>query len=399
MAGQRPDSWEDAPTSPRHAGNADGQASSGPGPNFQTEGRSRALRIDTHPLCRAVPPLAIGIGPPGLGHGIAASWAELNTGKTTIWGPGQVGAQSPLAAATRLEMEAGTEVLGAPIHTDLSTSSMEDPLTALLVKFVKPCGTPPRGGGALCWGPRADTGTGSRWRCRRGRARRGGAGGESGPPGRPPAAPGAPTRSAAAPPPGRRRHGRTSELVRAHGNPNQRTPRLNMDSKNLTPPLFASCLEPVECWAEEPKWAISASKRVHTVPPPLPSQCFPTIILTLEHITFFPLKRRTQTGTPRPLRGTIYPQERSGVQDVGGGLDDAADHRVRHPHRATEPQGGPRGPGARGEKGPGGGPGEIKNGGDYERNEIKNILEETLFLYYAAENTGRLYYFGPTASA
>jgi len=39
--------------------------------------------------------------------------------KTTGWGPGLVPVTSPLAAATRPHLEAGTEVLGIPIHSPL----------------------------------------------------------------------------------------------------------------------------------------------------------------------------------------------------------------------------------------------------------------------------------------
>jgi len=37
---------------------------------------------------------------------------ELNLRKTTVWAPGLVPASSPLAAATRLNLQGGTEVLG-----------------------------------------------------------------------------------------------------------------------------------------------------------------------------------------------------------------------------------------------------------------------------------------------
>jgi len=47
---------------------------------------------------------------------------ELNLRKTTVWGPGLVPASSPLAAATRLHQEGGTEVLGVPIHCPLYPS-------------------------------------------------------------------------------------------------------------------------------------------------------------------------------------------------------------------------------------------------------------------------------------
>jgi len=44
---------------------------------------------------------------------------ELNLSKTTVWGPGLVPASSALAAATRLHLEGGTEVLGVQIHSPL----------------------------------------------------------------------------------------------------------------------------------------------------------------------------------------------------------------------------------------------------------------------------------------
>jgi len=49
---------------------------------------------------------------------------ELNMRKTTVWGPGLVPATSPLAAATHLHLEGGTEVLGVPIHSPLYLSPM-----------------------------------------------------------------------------------------------------------------------------------------------------------------------------------------------------------------------------------------------------------------------------------
>jgi len=47
---------------------------------------------------------------------------ELNMWKTTVWGPGLVPATSPLAAATRLHLEEGKEVLGVPISPLPSTT-------------------------------------------------------------------------------------------------------------------------------------------------------------------------------------------------------------------------------------------------------------------------------------
>jgi len=43
---------------------------------------------------------------------------------TTVWGLGLVHATSTLAAAPRLHLEAGTEVLGVPIHSPLYHSPM-----------------------------------------------------------------------------------------------------------------------------------------------------------------------------------------------------------------------------------------------------------------------------------
>jgi len=48
---------------------------------------------------------------------------ELNTRKTTEWGPGLVPAASTLAAAARLHLEQGTEVLGVSIQSHLHTSA------------------------------------------------------------------------------------------------------------------------------------------------------------------------------------------------------------------------------------------------------------------------------------
>jgi len=53
---------------------------------------------------------------------------ELNLRNTTVWGPGLVPASSPLAAATRLHLEEGTEVLRVPIHSPLYQSPRVDPL-------------------------------------------------------------------------------------------------------------------------------------------------------------------------------------------------------------------------------------------------------------------------------
>jgi len=45
--------------------------------------------------------------------------------KTTVWDPGLVPAASSLAAATRLYLEEGTEVLGVPIQSPLYGSAVE----------------------------------------------------------------------------------------------------------------------------------------------------------------------------------------------------------------------------------------------------------------------------------
>jgi len=55
----------------------------------------------------------------GAATGLAPLGLELNMRKTTVWGPGLVPATSLLAAATRLHLEADTEVLGVPIHSPL----------------------------------------------------------------------------------------------------------------------------------------------------------------------------------------------------------------------------------------------------------------------------------------
>jgi len=62
---------------------------------------------------------------------------ELNTRKTTVMGPGLVPATSPLAAATRLHLKAGTEVLGVPIHSHLYHSPVGAHLCTLKGKFAR----------------------------------------------------------------------------------------------------------------------------------------------------------------------------------------------------------------------------------------------------------------------
>jgi len=47
---------------------------------------------------------------------------ELNLRKTTVWSPVLVPAASPLAPATRLHLEGGTEVFGVPVHSALYPS-------------------------------------------------------------------------------------------------------------------------------------------------------------------------------------------------------------------------------------------------------------------------------------
>jgi len=46
-------------------------------------------------------------------HTLLPLGLELNLRKTTVWGPGLVPVASLLAAATRLHLEGGTEVLGS----------------------------------------------------------------------------------------------------------------------------------------------------------------------------------------------------------------------------------------------------------------------------------------------
>jgi len=64
---------------------------------------------------------------------------ELNMRKTTVWGPGLVPATSLLASATRPHLEAGTEVLGVPIHSSLYHSPLGAHLGALKGKFAPTC--------------------------------------------------------------------------------------------------------------------------------------------------------------------------------------------------------------------------------------------------------------------
>jgi len=56
--------------------------------------------------------------------------------KTIVWGPGLVPATSPLAAATRLQLEEGTEVLGVPIPSPLYHSPVGAHLDTLKGKFA-----------------------------------------------------------------------------------------------------------------------------------------------------------------------------------------------------------------------------------------------------------------------
>jgi len=59
--------------------------------------------------------------------------------KTTVRGPGLVPATSPLAAATRLHLEEGTEVLGVPIRSPLYHSPVGAHLDTLKGKFARTC--------------------------------------------------------------------------------------------------------------------------------------------------------------------------------------------------------------------------------------------------------------------
>jgi len=72
-----------------------------------------------------------------LQHALPPLGLELDLRKTTVWGPDLVPAASPLAAATRLHLEEGTEVLGAPIHASLYPSPVEAHLGALKGKFAR----------------------------------------------------------------------------------------------------------------------------------------------------------------------------------------------------------------------------------------------------------------------
>jgi len=69
----------------------------------EVEGLLKALQYTLPPLC-----------------------LELNSRKTTVWGPGLVPAASPLAAVTRLHLEGGTEMLGSP-STSPSTQRRWEP--------------------------------------------------------------------------------------------------------------------------------------------------------------------------------------------------------------------------------------------------------------------------------
>jgi len=64
---------------------------------------------------------------------------ELNLRKTSVWGPSLVPAASPPAAATRLHLERGTEVLGVPIHSPLYPSPVGNHLGTLKGTFARKC--------------------------------------------------------------------------------------------------------------------------------------------------------------------------------------------------------------------------------------------------------------------
>jgi len=64
---------------------------------------------------------------------------ELNLRKTTVCGPGLVAATSPLAAATRLRLDGGMEVLGVPIHSPFYSSPVGTHLADLKVTFARTC--------------------------------------------------------------------------------------------------------------------------------------------------------------------------------------------------------------------------------------------------------------------
>jgi len=59
--------------------------------------------------------------------------------KRTVWGPGLVPAMSPVAAAPRLHLEEGTEVMGIPIHSPVYASAVEAHLGKLGAKFARTC--------------------------------------------------------------------------------------------------------------------------------------------------------------------------------------------------------------------------------------------------------------------
>jgi len=64
---------------------------------------------------------------------------ELNLRKRTVWGPGLVPASSPLAAATRLHLEGGTEGLRVPIHSPIYHSPVRTHLGTLKGNFARAC--------------------------------------------------------------------------------------------------------------------------------------------------------------------------------------------------------------------------------------------------------------------
>jgi len=64
---------------------------------------------------------------------------ELNMRKTRAWGSRLVPAASSSAAATRLHLEEGTEVLGVPIQSPLYASASEVHLGKLGAKFAHTC--------------------------------------------------------------------------------------------------------------------------------------------------------------------------------------------------------------------------------------------------------------------
>jgi len=64
---------------------------------------------------------------------------EFNLRQKTVWGPGLVPAASSLAAATRLHLEGGTEVLGVPINSPLYPSPVGARRGAKIRKFARTC--------------------------------------------------------------------------------------------------------------------------------------------------------------------------------------------------------------------------------------------------------------------